>query len=119
MEIVLANVTTYASGLDRGSLRLRSITPKKEATKTSSTYSFSDEDKFIKSESSNSLVVVGDSNKLASEFVYKLHFSGNLEQCEQAKNSIAIKLVRTEREKENGLVKLIFHLVFCPSKSFM
>ncbi|CAF0834043.1 unnamed protein product [Brachionus calyciflorus] len=119
MEIVLANVTTYASGLDRGSLRLRSITPKKEATKTSSTYSFSDEDKFIKSESSNSLVVVGESNKLASEFVYKLHFSGNLEQCEQAKNSIAIKLVRTEREKENGLVKLIFHLVFCPSKSFM
>lgn len=118
MEIVLANVTTYASGLDRGSLRLRSMTPKKDGSKTTSSFSLSDEHQ-VKSESTGSLVIVGDTNKLASEFVYQLHFSGSLDQCELAQNSIAIKLVRIERERENGLVNLIFHIVFCPSKSFM
>lgn len=118
MEIVLANVTTYSSGLDRGSLRMRSMTPKKDSSKTTSSFSLSDEHQ-TKSESIGSFVMVGDTNKLANEFVYHLHFSGNLDQCELAQNSIAIKLVRVEREKGNGLVNLIFHIVFCPSKSFM
>ena len=68
----------------------------------------------------NSMVIVGDSaSHVANEFVYSVHYNGNPDQAELAKNSIALKLIRSQREKSTGLVTLVFDFIFCPSKSFM
>ena len=68
---------------------------------------------------SQSLVILGEASQFSSEFVYTIHFSGNLDQVELAKNAIALKLIRTQRDKSSGLVMLTFDFIFSPSKSFM
>ena len=135
MEVNLTGVTTYASGSDRAALRLRSVTPQQTLTSslkstalTSSRYT-TDEMTTLPTSlletntntlvTSNSLIIVGESNQFASEFVHTIQFSGNLDQIEVARNAIALKLVRIQRDKSTGLVTLIFDFIFCPSKSFM
>ena len=116
MEIVLSGVTSYASGQDRSSLRLRSVTPFEEGAKPNNAEKEG-------SESSRrtpyNLVLIGETHHIGKEFVQAIDFSGTAEQNEMAKNSIALKLVRTVRDKQSGLVTLIFDFVFSPSKSFM
>jgi hypothetical protein len=145
MEVILSGVTTYASGLDRAAMRLRSITPKQSMLTTNSsqltksttaltvtatsrsdefastipTTTYPDNNTLTQVTDSNSLVILGDANQFSSEYVYTIHFSGNLDQVELAKNSIALKLIRTQRDKSTGLVMLTFDFIFCPSKSFM
>ena len=135
MEVNLTGVTTYASGSDRAAMRLRSVTPQQTLTSslksqtalTSSRYTTDElstmptslQDTTNTIVTSNSLVILGDANQFSSEFVHTINFSGHLDQIEMAKNSIAMKLIRTQRDKNTGLVTLIFDFIFCPSKSFM
>jgi hypothetical protein len=99
MEIVLTGVTTYSSGIDRA-IKIRSVTPNTQDS------------------SDPTLVVVGDNN-IANEFVHSIQYTGGLDQNEIVRNSIAIKLIRSNRDKTTGLVTLVFNVIFCPSKSFM
>lgn len=114
MEIVLSNVSSYYTSSDRRSpLRVRSVTPYKASATPESIDS-------PKSKNSDQESAANANNTtLAQEFTYNIQFFGNSDQCQTAGNSIAIKLVRTQRDKTNGLVTLIFDLIFCPSKSFM
>ena len=135
MEVILSGVTTYASGIDRAAMRLRSITPKQwmlttnssQLTKSTTALTFtatSRSDEFTSTiptttyPDNNTLTQVTD-YQFSSEYVYTNHFSGNLDQVELTKNSIALKLIRTQRDKSTGLVMLTFDFIFCPSKSFM
>jgi hypothetical protein len=115
--------------MDRSTLKLRSITPQSAMTPKSQLTATGTSSRIITEElttnhtsfhESNSMVIVGESaSHLASEFVYSVHYSGNPDQAELAKNSIALKLIRSQREKSSGLVTLVFDFIFCPSKSFM
>lgn len=116
MEIVLSGVTTYASGQDRSSLRVRSITPFEDASKANQVEKEGGESS---RRTPHSLVLVGETHHIGKEFVHSLQFSGSAEQNEMAKNAIALKLARTQRDKQSGLVTLVFDFVFSPSKSFM
>lgn len=123
LEVMLKNVTSYSSGQDRTALKLRSITPQKgitEETSMSTSRSSDYVDMKSSNSSSNSMVIVGgETTSLASEFVYSIQFNGMLELVELAKNSIALKLVRVQRDKSTGLVNMIFDIIYCPSRSFM
>ncbi len=54
-----------------------------------------------------------------NEFTHSIQYVGNLDQIESVKNSIAMKLIRTYRDKSSGLLNLVFDFIFWPSKSFM
>ena len=124
-------MTSYASGMDKSALKLRSITPQSAMTPKSQLTATGTSSRVITEElatnatsfqeiATNSMVIVGDSaSHVASEFVYSVHYNGNPDQAELAKNSIALKLIRSQREKSTGLVTLVFDFIFCPSKSFM
>ncbi len=112
MEISLSGLKNkYSSNLinERIGLKLRSTTPQK-STSPASYSSFKLTEDTITPNS-----VEGVSN----DFIHSIQFTGGFDQNELAKNSIAMKLVRVEREKNSGLVTLIFDFIFCPSKSFM
>ena len=113
MEIVLSGVTTFASGQDRASLRVRSVTPFEDASKATNQEGESSR------KTPHTMVLVGETHHIGKEFVHSLQFSGSAEQNEMARNSIALKMARTQRDKQSGLVTLVFDFVFSPSKSFM
>lgn len=121
MEVTLNNVTTYASGQDRNTLRVRSITPERAEVKQSPKLSQSSEEfTDLKSmASSNSLILLNDTQNLSNEFVYSIQFTGGQEQTEIGNNSTALKLVRVQRDKNTGTVTLLFDIIFAPSKSIM
>ena len=102
MEVILSGVPTSSSGLHRSAIKLRSA-----STRNASQSPLSDS------------IIVGDANCLASEFVYSTEFNGHMDQIDLARNSIALKLIRSQKDKVTGLVTLIFDFVFCPAKSFM
>ena len=126
MEVVLTGVASFSSGQDRAALRLRSATPhddeKRDSTRKSTNRTDNgDEERneMAKKQKPYSLVLVGETHHIAREFVHSIQYSGNADQIELAKNAIALKLVRSQRDKLTGLVTLIFDFVFCPSKPFM
>lgn len=141
MEVVLNNVTTYASGRDRSALKLRSITPASSSSTNSAPRDYlvpttelnglgqtqrriNNNNKNGDNDSPNSLIVLGgETTNLGSEFVHSVQFSNNgsisQEASDMAKNSIAMRLVRVHRDKSNGLVTLLFDVIFSPSRSFM
>jgi hypothetical protein len=51
--------------------------------------------------------------------MHSIQFSGNSELSQIAQNSIAMKLIRSQRDKNTGLLTLVFDFIFCPSQSFM
>ena len=57
--------------------------------------------------------------ELANEFSHSIQYIGNLDQIEVVKNSIAMKLIRSYKDKSTGLLNLVFDFIFWPSKSFM
>ncbi len=57
--------------------------------------------------------------ELANEFAHSIQYIGNLDQIEVVKNSIAMKLIRSYKDKSTGLLNLVFDFIFWPSKSFM
>jgi hypothetical protein len=103
MEVVISDVSSYSSGLDKSAVKLRSVTPQSASSNMSH----------------DNLIIIGDINNLASEFMHSIQFSGNVEQSQIAKNSVAMKLIRSQREKSTGLMTLIFDFIFCPSQSFV
>lgn len=102
MEVIISDVSSYSSGLDKSALKLRSVTPQ-DTNKPSL----------------ENLIIIGDVNNLATEFMHSIQFNGSVEQSEIAKNSIAMKLIRSQREKNTGLLTLVFDFIFCPSQSFL
>ena len=139
MEVILSSylsgMTSNSTGLDRAALRLRSVTPQQATSSLKSGSGFTPS-RFTSDEfsttiptttypetatqvTSNSLVSVGDANQFSNEFLHSIQFSGNLDQIENARNSIALKLIRSHLDKASGLVMLTFDFIFCPSKSFM
>ena len=133
MEVVLNNVTSYASGRDRSALKLRSATP---STSTNNSTDLTNIDLAaattnknsphgVSSSSSNSLIVLGgEMTNMGSEFVHSVQFNhatagSNAELTDMAKNSVAMRLVRVHRDKSTGLVTLLFDVIFSPSRSFM
>ena len=104
MEVVISDVSSYSSGLDKSAVKLRSVTPQGASSSNMS---------------HDNLIIIGDINNLANEFMHSIQFSGNVEQSQIAKNSVAMKLIRSQREKSTGLMTLIFDFIFCPSQSFV
>jgi hypothetical protein len=105
MEVFLSGVTTINSSLDKSPLKVRSVTPQNASKYNSTTNNALD-----------SLVIYSD-NPIANDFIQTIEFTGTHDQIETARNSIAMKMVRLERDK--NLVTLIYDFIFCPSKSFM
>lgn len=54
-----------------------------------------------------------------SGFTHSIQYTGNLDQIEIVQNAIAMKLIRVQKDKQSGLVMLLFDFIFWPSKSFM
>lgn len=54
-----------------------------------------------------------------SGFTHSIQYTGNLDQIEVVQNAIAMKLIRIQKDKQTGLVTLVFDFIFWPSKSFM
>ncbi len=102
MEVMISDVSSYSFGLDKSALKVRSATPQ-----TSSARSL------------ENLIIIGDVNSLASEFIHSIQFSGGNELNELARNSIAMKLIRSQRDKNTGVLTLVFDFIFCPSQSFL
>ena len=125
LEVTLNNVTSYSSDQDQVALKLRPITPQKrtiiDATTISTNKSSDHIDlKLFNNSSPNSMTLVGgEITNLANEFVYSIQFNGISELVELAKNSIALKLNRIQRDKSNGFVNMLFDVIFSPSRSFM
>jgi hypothetical protein len=107
IEVILTNVSSFYSSNDRAALKLRSATPSSSSELNSPKNASGGEEA-----STNSLT-------MAQDFAYSVQYFGNVDQCELAKNSIALKLIRTQKDKSNGLVTLVFDFIFCPAKSFM
>ncbi len=105
IEVILTNVSSFYSSNDRAALKLRSATP-----------STGSELKSLKNSADEATT---NGLGLAQDFAYSVQYFGNVDQCEIAKNSIALKLIRTQKDKSNGLVTLVFDFIFCPAKSFM
>lgn len=103
MEVMISDVSSYSFGLDRSALKVRSATPQNSSSKALD----------------NNLIIIGDVNNLAAEFVHSIQFSGSVEQNELARNSIAMKLIRSQRDKNTGVLTLVFDFIFCPAKSFV
>jgi hypothetical protein len=101
IEVILTSASSFYTSDDRAALKLRSVTPS----------SGSD----VRSPKAGEL----ETTSLAQDFAYSVHYFGNADQCDVAKNSVALKLIRTEKDKGNGLVVLVFDFIFCPAKSFM
>jgi hypothetical protein len=111
MEVILTNVSSYYNG-DRSVMKMRSPTFSPEVPP---------KDEFVHSTSSSNSFTNSSSFSQASqqEFIHSVQFFGNVDQCEQAKNSVALKLHRVQKDKSNDFVNLIFDIIFSPSKSFM
>jgi hypothetical protein len=112
MEISLSGIKNkYTSNLtdERFNLKLRSTTPQKSpSTASFSSFKFTED-----------TITPNSIERVSNEFSHSIQLTGGFDQNELAKNSIAMKLVRVEREKNSSLVTLIFDFIFCPSKSFM
>ena len=113
MEVVLANVSSYYTSGNRAVLKVRSVTPLNGVANAASPDSNSSKAK------SEEEPTTSNSVNLAQEFIHSVQYFGNVDQCETAKNSVALKLIRTQKNKASGLVTLVFDFIFCPSKSFM
>ena len=59
-----------------------------------------------------------DSNS-TNEFTHSIEFLGNSDEVDSVKNSLAMKLVRSQKDNKTGLLTLVFDFIFWPSKSFM
>ncbi len=55
----------------------------------------------------------------AGDYTHSIQYVGNLDQIDAVQNSVAMKLVRSQRDKQTGLLTLVFDFIFWPSKSFM
>ncbi|XP_077977423.1 cilia- and flagella-associated protein 47-like [Glandiceps talaboti] len=87
-----------SSGSAYKAVKTRAITPKDSARP-----------------SSGDGVVVGEGNTLAEEFSYDIMYGD--EECHATLgNSIALSLIRKQRDKTTGIVVLIFNVVFAPFK---
>ena len=58
-------------------------------------------------------------SQVAADFTHSIQYVGNLDQIDSVQNSVAMKLVRSQRDKQNGQLTLLFDFIFWPSKSFM
>jgi hypothetical protein len=57
------------------------------------------------------------SNSLTNnEFIYSIQFG---ESHEMARNAIAVKLIKIERDQSSDSIALTFSFIYCPSKSFV
>lgn len=100
MEVVLTGVNPFGSD-QKSVLKIRPVTPKTPAVCS-------------KSISPDTL----ESNQ-TSDYTHSILFTGNLDQIESVQNSVAMKLVRTQKDKQNGMLTLVFDFIFWPSRSFM
>ena len=103
IEVVLSGLTRYKDFLDSVGLRVRSATPFTRR---------------LTSSAGNKQTTTATATKPLGEFTHTLKFA-NAQLQELAKNSIAMKLLRVEREADTDLIVLVFDFIFCPSKSFM
>ncbi|KAK3096977.1 hypothetical protein FSP39_005325 [Pinctada imbricata] len=97
LEVTLSGVAPASSGPQKTVLT-RSITPKDRSPKIPDG------------------IVVGETLATASEFEFDLKYPDE-ESEDNLQNSVALTLVRTQREKATGLVILVFNLVYAPFKS--
>ncbi len=60
-----------------------------------------------------------DKFESGGDYTHSIQYVGNLDQIDVVQNSVAMKLVRSQRDKQSGLLTLVFDFIFWPSKSFM
>ncbi|XP_021363645.1 cilia- and flagella-associated protein 47-like isoform X2 [Mizuhopecten yessoensis] len=96
LEVTLAGVAPASSGPQR-SILTRSVTPKDQKPKIADG------------------VVIGETLATAEEFVHELGFTDN-EAQENLQNSVAVTLVRQQRDTSSGLVILVYNIVYAPFK---
>ncbi|XP_070567350.1 cilia- and flagella-associated protein 47-like [Ptychodera flava] len=94
--ILMGAVPSSASGYQ--AMKTRALTPKDSSRPSSSDG-----------------VVVGEGNTLAEEFSYEILYDDD-ESKATLGNSIALSLLRKQRDKSNGIMTLIFNIVFAPFK---
>ncbi len=95
MEVTLTGTSAYNRS-DKSVLKIRPATP--GATPATPT--------------------ANDSNS-TNEFTHSIEFLGNSDDVDSVKNSLAMKLVRSQKDNKTGLLTLVFDFIFWPSKSFM
>lgn len=91
MEVLLTGINPFSS--DKSVLKIRAATPVSNPEKTSDLSS--------------------------NEFSHSIQYIGNQDQIEIVKNSVAMKLVRSQKDKQTGLLMLVFDFIFWPSQSFI
>lgn len=111
MEVVLSGLSKHSAHLDRVGINLRSITPQKSSLLK---HQYSAIGSYLSEETPLTEIV-----QSVNDFTHSIEFTGGIEQNELARNSIAMKLVRVEREKNSDLITLAFDFIFFPSLSFI
>ncbi|ESO84826.1 hypothetical protein LOTGIDRAFT_196276 [Lottia gigantea] len=97
LEVTLAGVAPSSAGPNRR-MKTRAITPKnKEPTIPDG-------------------IVVGETLAVTNEFMYEIKF-GDSSDAKALKASVDLSLVRQHRDKETGLVVLVFNVIFNPFKA--
>lgn len=138
LEVVLNNVPSYSSGRDRSALKLRSVNSAlssssspasnhpnmdhnspEETTTTTNKKRERNQGENDDSSPESMVVLGGETTNMGSEFVHSIQFNQTNELTEYVKSSIVLRLVRVNRDKSTGLVKLVYDIILFPLKSYL
>ena len=96
LEVTLSGVAPSNGGPKRG-IKVRAVTPKNAKPKAPEG------------------IVVGDTINMADEFTYEVLYN-NSDAKKDLDSFVGLSLVRSYRDKTNGLVVLVFNIVYSPAR---